>query len=135
MDLNTALQGALSLALTIGTPIAMILAKRAIALAETRLHLTVSAANETKILQAVNVGAGMITAKLAAGQMTLPDVHMGNEHVASAVTMALDIAGAAGVQAGLTRDVLAAQIVGAVGHALGEDPTVPTVPAPVKVTA
>lgn len=128
MDLTTLTQGAMAIAGTVAVPIAVMFTRRALALAEQRLDIHVSAQSEAAIERAAAAGAGLLTAKLAAGAMRLDDVHLGNQHVEQAVVAAMNIAGEAAVESGLTRDALAARIVGAVGKALGEDPTVPTVP-------
>jgi hypothetical protein len=69
----------------------------------------------------------MIRAKLAAGVVQPIDVKLGNPHVEDAVTAALSIVDASAAAAGVTRQSIANQIVASVGHALGNDPTVPTV--------
>lgn len=109
-------------------PIASMLARDAVQLARQRFRLDVSAQTATAIERAANAGAGMLTARLASGQMDLSHVSLGSKHVDDAVTVAMTVAGAAGVEAGITRETLAGMIVGQVGRALGQDPTVPTVP-------
>jgi hypothetical protein len=89
-----------------------------------------SAADEAVIENAVAAGAGVLRAKLATGEMKLPDLSLGNAHVDQAAQTALDVAGAVGAATNLTKDQIAARIVGMVGHALGDDPAVPSV-APV----
>lgn len=119
----------------VAVPLAGLLMNKAIELGRQRLHLDISAQTAAEIDKAAEAGAGMLTARLAAGKMDLSHVSLGNQNVDDAVTVAMNVAGQAAVDAGLTRDVLAGKIVGLVGNAIGEDPTVPTVPAVPAVPA
>lgn len=138
MDLSPIVTDAISVVSLVLVPIAGLLANKAISVAEKKFGLQVSQADEAAIDKAVSAGAGMLRAKLATGQMALPEVIFGNKHVEEVAETALDIAGAAGNATNITKAEIAARIVGAVGHALGEDPGVTSVaritpPQPAKV--
>ena len=138
MDLNPLLQAIDGVAVLVVVPIAGILARRGIALMQDKLHIAVSSQDQAVVMQAVDAAAGVVRAKLATGAMTIGDVHLGSPHIDAVANAALDMveAGAAGSK--LDKEDVAHMIVGAVGHALGDDPTVPTLgtlPAPVPQAA
>ena len=129
MDLDAIANLTLSVAGMVVVPVATLVAHRLVGLAQKKLHLQVSIETQRQIDAAVTAGAGVIRAKLANGHVTLPDLAVGNPHIDQAAGYALDIAGTAAMSAGVTKDDVAKAIIGAVGHALGDDPSVPSVAA------
>ena len=127
MDLSPIANLALSMAGMVVVPIAGIVAHRAIDLAQKKLHLQMSIETQRQVEAAIDAGAGVLRAKLANGHITLSDVSFGNSHVDQAAGYALDIAGTAAITANVTKDSVAKAIIGAVGHALGDDPGVQSV--------
>jgi hypothetical protein len=114
------------LAVTLPAIFSMV-ARRMLKLAETRLQLQVSAQTEAELGVAIDTASGLLRAKLATGQMTLGDLRTGNPHVDAAVTTVLNVADKAVAVSGITKQEVADRVLGAVGHALGEDPTVPSI--------
>ena len=130
MDLTPIANLVMSVAAATIVPIAGLLVHKGISVAQARLHLQLSAADQAVIDTAVSTGAGLLRAKLVNGTMALPDVSLGNPHVDQAAQFALDVAEKSAWSTGVTRDDLAKRIIGAVGHALGQDPSVPSVLIP-----
>lgn len=138
MDFNPIVSGIGGVFSLVVIPIAGLLVNKAINVAQSKFGLQVSQADVAAVDSAVSAGVGMLRAKLVTGQMALPDVIFGNKHVDEVSQIALDIAGAAANATNITKAEIAGRIVGAVGHALGEDPSVPSVATnaaqgPVKV--
>lgn len=127
MDLNFLAQQGLDIAGMVAVPVSLMLARRALVLAEARFHFTLSAANEAKLEAAIAAGAGIVRADLASGKIALPDVAVSSPAIDAAAIAAMNVLGAAIDALGITKEGIAAAIVGAVGHALAEDPTVPSV--------
>ncbi len=101
-------------------------------LAKTKLDLT--AQQQATILNAAQTGAGMVTMALSKGAMGLKDVHVGSAQVQAAADYVMTMAPAAAAGLGVTQAGIAQMIVGKVGKAIGEDPTIPTVPVPQPTT-
>ena len=129
MDLSPILNDGVQIAAILVVPLAGILAGCIIQIANARLGLHLTDQENAAVEHAVAVGAGMIRAKLAAGVIAPIDITTGNVHVDAAANAAITIVDASIRASGVTKQSVADQIVGAVGHALGNDPTVPSVPA------
>ena len=139
MDLNPLVQSAGSILLSVLAAVALMLAKQALGLIQQRLHMTLSARTQDRILTevaaVVSTGTGMARAKLAAGFMPLSDVHTGSDSiniVAQSLFAALSNEAKA---SGIGPDDIARMIVGGLGHALGQDPSVPSIAAPTPPAA
>ena len=135
VDFSPLLNDALEVVALVAVPVAGLLVHAAIGVANKRLHLDISAADEASIGTAVQAGAGLLRAKLVSGEMTLPQVTLGSPHVDQAAILAINLAQSAFSASGLTKEGIAARIVAATGHALGEDPQVPSVASPAGALA
>ncbi|WP_428485926.1 hypothetical protein [Rhodopila sp.] len=140
MDLNPILQFVIGVAAAAIVPVAALLAGRALRLAQARLHLALSARDQAAVMAAVSTGAGLMRARLATGAISLPDVHLGSAAVDQAASVAMNLITTSASASGLTQEDIAQRIVGSLGHALGEDPTVPSIaslppPPPAAVAA
>ena len=138
MDVNPILNAALDIVLLVSAPVAVMLARAGIRVLRDKLHLDISAADEAALETAVQTGAGVLRADLATGKITLPDIQLGGPHVERAAQIAMNIAGQVAASSNLTKNDIAARIVASLGHALGDDPQVPSVappdpPSPVAV--
>lgn len=145
MDLNPLVQSAGSIVLSVLAAVALMLAKQLLGLIQQRLRLTLSDQTQGRILNEVGtvvaIGVGMARAKLAAGFMPLADVHTGSDSI-NVIAQALFGALSAEAKAsGIKPDDITRMIVGGIGHALGDDPSVPSIapaatpPAPDPATA
>lgn len=128
IDLTPLVQGAVVVAAIVVPPLALLLWRRGLILAEKKFHFQLDAKDEATVEMAIGAGAGMIRADLASAQISPVQVSLGSPSIDQAVSAAMNIAASAGSASGITRDEIATRIVGAVGHALGDDPTVPSAP-------
>lgn len=111
------------------------LANRAIAALQARNLLHLTDQQRAAVLGAVQTGAGILSADLARGVLPLAEMRIGSRQVRSVAQQALAAVPVAAAALGMTEAGAAAMVVGAVGRALGQDPTVPTVPVLVATTA
>lgn len=80
------------------------------------------------VQDAVNTAAGGVMLQLASGALTVAQVSTSHPTVTALATSAFDrVATSANALGGVTPQSIAQLVVGAVGHALAGDPTVPTV--------
>ena len=135
MDISPILNDALQIVALLVVPLAAILGSWGMQILSARLGIRLDEKDAAAVQNAVSVGAGMIRAKLAAGTVAPIDLHTGNAHVDDAAEAAMAIVDASVEASGVTRQSIADQIVASVGHALGNDPTVPSVPVPVPATS
>ncbi len=134
MDLNPLVQSAGGLVLSVLAAVAILLARQALGLIQQRLHITLSARTRARILSDVDgivyTGTGMARAKLAAGFMTLSDVHTGSDSINIIAQSVFAALSAEAKASGINPDDVARMIVGTLGHALGDDPAVPSIAPP-----
>ncbi len=135
IDLTPLAQFVAGIAAACAVPTAGFLAQRALSVAQTRLHLTLSRQDQAAIQNAVNAGAGIIRAKLASGTVSLSDLTTGNPHIDNAAQFAVNLIDATVDQPTVNRQQVADSIIAMIGHYLGDDPGVPSVAAaPAAVT-
>ena len=131
MDLHQVAQEAFQVVATASLPVALALLGWAMRQAQARWHFTMSekvqAAAGADITAAVNMGIGWGRARLASGEMSLDHVSFGNVFVDQLATAAMTMLSKNIQDSGITTDDIAHRIVAGIGHALGDDPSVPSV--------
>jgi hypothetical protein len=135
MDLNFLAQSAYQVVTDAALPSALAVAAYGLRQAQARWKFNVSQKLQdgvtTDIAAVVNLCVGWGRAKLASGEMQLGHVTTGNALIDQMATAGLAMLSANAKASGITADDLARHIVGGIGHALGNDPNVPTVAVPV----
>lgn len=130
MDLNPLVNDVFEIAAAVAVPCALMLVRRFALVLESKLNITVTAQDEERLANEVNVGVGVLRAKLASGHMALSDVQLGSTHVDGVAEMVLNSITGLADAAGMNKADIAERIVGELGHVLGEDPSVPSVVVP-----
>nr|WP_294550040.1 hypothetical protein [uncultured Rhodopila sp.] len=136
MDLNPIVQDAFQVVALALLPSILTLLGFGLRQLQARWKFTVSQqlqdAIASDIASVVNTGIGWGRAKLASGEMQLTHVTTGNPFIDQIATAGLAMLSANARASGISADDLARRIVGGIGHAVGNDPSVPTIaPAPV----
>ena len=123
------LSGILSVVLSVVSPILTACAVMGVKYLLDSNKIKVTAQERAAILGAVQTSAGMLTTRLAQGAITLNDVKIGSPAVDAVVNHVTSSMVTAIASQKTTTDGIANMIIGAVGNKIGEDPTVPTIPA------
>ena len=112
----------------VAVPVAGWLANAAIKLMRDRLHVQLSEKQVAAIHDAATTAAGIATAMLASGKLTVAELHTQapalRELARDAINSVPDSTDAQGV---MVSDMVRL-VVGRVGHMISADPTIPTVP-------
>jgi hypothetical protein len=131
MDLNPIVQDAFQVVALALLPSILTLAGFGLRQAQARWKFTVSQqlqdAITEEVASIVNIGIGWGRAKLASGEMQLTHVTTGNPFIDQIATAGLAMLSANARASGISADDLARRIVGGIGHAVGNDPNVPTI--------
>ena len=140
MDLNPILQNLFQIVASVLAPVLVLLLHAGLRYVRTRWKFSMSqqtqAAIEHEINSVVGVGVGWGRAKLASGAMGLGHVTTGNPHIDQISTAMLAMLSAEAKASDISADDLSRRIVAGIGHALGDDPMVPSVgPTAVPVHA
>lgn len=134
MDFYPIAQSAFEGLAAVGVGAALALARAALKQAQAKWHFVVSQTMQDNITAditaAVDTGIGWGRAKLASGQMALEHVSTGNPIIDQMAQAGMNMLSDQAKTSGITTDDIARRIVAGIGHALGNDPGVPSVAVP-----
>jgi hypothetical protein len=127
--LQTVLGSLLEIVGIFATPFVAWAVERGIAAYELHAKIKLTDQQRAVVLGAADTVSGVILARIGAGSMSRADLVPGNPAVHAIATASVQAIPDAATALQITGPDLARIAVGKVGHALAEDPTVPTIPA------
>jgi hypothetical protein len=142
MDIVPFVVGIVGVVVVVGIVVVMVVAgvtkpllDRLAAVAEARLGLARDAAATKGITDEVNhaidTAAGILRMKMVTGQVIPAQITLGNKVVDGFATGVIEDLSPEARSSGITSADISARLVGVIGHALGDDPTVLSLGTPV----